>query len=156
ASAEFRVYKRRWIVLAIFCLYSASNALQWIQYSIIANIVQRYYGITSTWVDWTSMIYMVLYIPLITPASWILDKMGLRFAAICGVLGTCLGAWIKVFSVQPDLFYVSFIGQSIVATSQVKYLYRFLSCHFRHVWLHCGLDPIKYLLPAVLGYLEIR
>ncbi|XP_055687095.1 feline leukemia virus subgroup C receptor-related protein 2 [Lutzomyia longipalpis] len=118
-SSEFRVYKRRWIVLAIFCLYSASNALQWIQYSIIANIIQRYYGITSTWVDWTSMIYMVLYIPLIFPASWFLDKMGLRIAAICGVLGTCLGAWIKVFSVHPDLFYVSFIGQSIVATSQV-------------------------------------
>uniref|UniRef100_A0A6B2EFF3 Choline/ethanolamine transporter FLVCR1 n=1 Tax=Phlebotomus kandelakii TaxID=1109342 RepID=A0A6B2EFF3_9DIPT len=119
ASGEFRVYTRRWIVLAIFCLYSASNALQWIQYSIIANIVQRYYGITSTWVDWTSMIFMVLYIPLIFPASWFLDKMGLRFAAVCGVLGTCLGAWIKVFSVHPDLFYVSFIGQSIVATSQV-------------------------------------
>uniref|UniRef100_A0A7G3ART3 Choline/ethanolamine transporter FLVCR1 n=2 Tax=Lutzomyia longipalpis TaxID=7200 RepID=A0A7G3ART3_LUTLO len=65
------------------------------------------------------MIYMVLYIPLIFPASWFLDKMGLRIAAICGVLGTCLGAWIKVFSVHPDLFYVSFIGQSIVATSQV-------------------------------------
>lgn len=106
------------------------------------------------------MIFMVLYIPLIFPASWFLDKMvrhlfklisvlytqsplmfelirtiwelrkerinyyglclqGLRVTAICGVLGTCLGAWIKVFSVHPDLFYVSFIGQTIVAASQV-------------------------------------
>lgn len=72
---EFKVYKRRWLVLAIFVMYSASNALQWIQYSIIANIVQRYYDITSTWVDWTSMIFMILYIPLIFPASWILDKL---------------------------------------------------------------------------------
>lgn len=44
---------------------------------------------------------------------------GLRIAAISGVLGTCLGAWIKCFSVQPDLFWVGFIGQSIVAASQV-------------------------------------
>ncbi|XP_058465771.1 heme transporter FLVCR2 [Malaya genurostris] len=116
---EFKVYKRRWLVLAIFVMYSASNALQWIQYSIIANIIQRYYDITSTWVDWTSMIFMILYIPLIFPASWILDKMGLRIAAISGVLGTCLGAWIKCFSVQPDLFWVGFIGQSVVAASQV-------------------------------------
>lgn len=72
---EFKVYNRRWLVLAIFVMYSASNALQWIQYSIIANIVQRYYNITSTWVDWTSMIFMILYIPLIFPASWILDKL---------------------------------------------------------------------------------
>ncbi|KAL1396194.1 hypothetical protein pipiens_001252 [Culex pipiens pipiens] len=116
---EFKMYKRRWLVLAIFVMYSASNALQWIQYSIIANIVQRYYNISSTWVDWTSMIFMILYIPLIFPASWILDKLGLRIAAISGVLGTCLGAWIKCFSVQPDLFWVGFIGQSIVAASQV-------------------------------------
>ncbi|XP_055603517.1 feline leukemia virus subgroup C receptor-related protein 2 [Uranotaenia lowii] len=116
---EFRVYKRRWLVLAIFVMYSASNALQWIQYSIIANIVQKYYDITSTWVDWTSMIFMILYIPLIFPASWILDKLGLRIAAIAGVLGTCLGAWIKCFSVQPDLFWVGFMGQSVVAASQV-------------------------------------
>ncbi|XP_035910485.1 feline leukemia virus subgroup C receptor-related protein 2 [Anopheles stephensi] len=118
-AGEFRVYKRRWIVLAIFVMYSASNALQWIQYSIIANIVQRYYNITSTWVDWTSMIFMILYIPLIFPASWILDKLGLRIAAISGVLGTCLGAWVKCFSVSPDLFWVGFVGQSIVAASQV-------------------------------------
>lgn len=39
--------------------------------------------------------------------------------ALCGAIGTCAGAWIKVFSVHPDLFYVGFIGQSIVATSQV-------------------------------------
>ncbi|EAA11941.4 feline leukemia virus subgroup C receptor-related protein 2 [Anopheles arabiensis] len=118
-AGEFRMYSRRWLVLAIFVMYSASNALQWIQYSIIANIVQRYYNITSTWVDWTSMIFMILYIPLIFPASWILDKLGLRIAAISGVLGTCIGAWVKCFSVSPDLFWVGFVGQSIVAASQV-------------------------------------
>uniref|UniRef100_A0A182JHX4 Major facilitator superfamily (MFS) profile domain-containing protein n=1 Tax=Anopheles atroparvus TaxID=41427 RepID=A0A182JHX4_ANOAO len=118
-AGEFRMYKRRWLVLAIFVMYSASNSLQWIQYSIIANIVQRYYNITSTWVDWTSMIFMILYIPLIFPASWILDKLGLRIAAISGVLGTCLGAWVKCLSVSPELFWVGFLGQSIVATSQV-------------------------------------
>lgn len=35
----------------------------------------RYYGISDKWVDWTSMIYMILYIPLIFPGSWFLDKM---------------------------------------------------------------------------------
>lgn len=40
-------------------------------------------------------------------------------AAVFGCLGTCLGAWIKVLGVHPDLFYVAFIGQSIVAASQV-------------------------------------
>ncbi|CRK92699.1 CLUMA_CG006341, isoform A [Clunio marinus] len=118
-SGGFQVYKQRWIVLAIFVLYSASNSMQWIQFSIIANVIEKYYGVSTTWIDWTSMIYMILYIPLVFPGSWILDKLGLRIAAIFGCLGTCLGAWVKVLGVQPDLFYVAFIGQSIVAVSQV-------------------------------------
>jgi hypothetical protein len=44
---------------------------------------------------------------------------GLRVAAILGAFGTCLGAWVKVFSVQPHLFWLSFLGQGIVATAQV-------------------------------------
>lgn len=117
-EAECKVYKRRWLILAIFVIYSTSNAMQWIQYSIIANVVMEYYGVSSTWVDWTSMIYMITYIPLIFPGSWILDRWGLRVACLIGATGTCLGAWIKVASVAPDRFWVAFTGQSVVACSQ--------------------------------------
>lgn len=40
--------------------------------------------------------------------------------ALCGAFGTCIGAWVKVFSVDPGLFWVGFLGQTIVATSQVS------------------------------------
>ncbi|XP_017476335.1 PREDICTED: feline leukemia virus subgroup C receptor-related protein 2-like isoform X2 [Rhagoletis zephyria] len=72
---EIKVYKRRWIVLFLFVFYSGANAAQWIQYSIINNIIVKYYGINDKWVDWTSMVYMIVYIPLIFPGSWFLDKM---------------------------------------------------------------------------------
>ena len=71
---DCKLYKRRWPILALFVLYSTSNAFQWIQYSIINNVIVHYYDVTTFSVDWTSMIYMVLYIPLIFPAAWILDK----------------------------------------------------------------------------------
>ncbi|KAK6642701.1 hypothetical protein RUM43_004203 [Polyplax serrata] len=116
---ETRVYKKRWLILAIFVLYSTSNALQWIQYSIITNIIAKYYDVSANWVNWTSLIYMVTYIPLIFPASWALDKWGLRTACIIGGAGTCLGAWIKVASVDPSRFHITFIGQTVVACSQV-------------------------------------
>lgn len=45
---------------------------------------------------------------------------GLRVTALCGAVGTAAGAWIKVFSVDPELFYVTFIGQTVVACSQVS------------------------------------
>jgi len=36
--------------------------------------------------------------------------------------GTLLGTWLKVFSVAPDRFWVTFLGQTIVALSQTYVL----------------------------------
>ncbi|KAI5632862.1 major facilitator superfamily domain-containing protein [Phthorimaea operculella] len=116
---EYTVYPIRWVVLFIFVFYSASNSMQWIQYSIIQDAVVNYYGVSSITVYWTSMIYMITYIPLIFPASWLLDKTGLRVTTIIGAFGTCFGAWLKVFSVAPDRFWLGFLGQTVVAISQV-------------------------------------
>ncbi|KAJ0182813.1 hypothetical protein K1T71_002182 [Dendrolimus kikuchii] len=71
---QYKVYTRRWFVLAMFVIYSASNSAQWTQYTIISDIVVDYYGVDSTVVSWTSMVYMITYVPLIFPASWLLDK----------------------------------------------------------------------------------
>jgi FLVCR family feline leukemia virus subgroup C receptor-related protein len=49
--------------------------MQWLQYSMIKDIVIPYYGVDNIAVDWTSMIYMITYVPLVFPASWFLDKM---------------------------------------------------------------------------------
>ena len=73
-AEEYTVYSLRWAMLAMFVLYSASNAFQWTQLVIITSILEKYYGVSTLAVYWTSMIYMVLYIPLIFPASWLLDK----------------------------------------------------------------------------------
>jgi len=69
-----REYRRRWLMLAIFILCSTANSMHWLQYSIIANIMMRFYQVSSTAINWTSMIYMACYIPLVFPASWVLDR----------------------------------------------------------------------------------
>jgi len=72
---ECKLYKRRWLMLVLFVLCSMINAVQWIQYSIISNVIIKFYKVSSFAVDFTSIVYMVTYIPLIFPASWILEKM---------------------------------------------------------------------------------
>lgn len=47
-------------------------------------------------VNWTALVYSVSYIPLIFPATWLMEKKGLRFVIIIGAFGTALGSWIKV------------------------------------------------------------
>ncbi|XP_071823092.1 choline/ethanolamine transporter flvcr2a-like isoform X2 [Apostichopus japonicus] len=114
-----RVYKRRWIMLGLFCVVSMSNAIQWIQYSVISNVVKDFYGVSQLAVDWFSMIYMLAYIPLILPGTWLLDHSGLRLIGILAASLNCLGAWLKFAGARPDLFGLAFTGQTVAAIAQV-------------------------------------
>jgi FLVCR family feline leukemia virus subgroup C receptor-related protein len=116
---EFKAYPVRWLILGIFVLCSASNAFQWTQLVIITSILEKYYSVSQNKVYWSSMIFMVTYIPLIFPATWLLDKKGLRLGIILGAVGTCAGSWIKVASTGADGFNITFIGQTVVAVSQI-------------------------------------
>ena len=66
---EYEAYSYRWIILILFALSNATNGYQWIQYSTINDLVQRYYGVPSWAVDWTSMICLILYVPFMFPAA---------------------------------------------------------------------------------------
>ena len=74
AVVQYQAYPIRWLILFLFVMYSTSNAFQWTQLVIITNILEKYYQVPTIAVSWTSMIYMVTYIPLIFPASWFLQK----------------------------------------------------------------------------------
>ncbi|XP_028615911.1 feline leukemia virus subgroup C receptor-related protein 1 isoform X1 [Grammomys surdaster] len=110
---------RRFVVLLIFSLYSLVNAFQWIQYSSISNVFQDYYQVSPLHIDWLSMVYMVAYVPLIFPATWLLDTRGLRLTALLGSGLNCLGAWVKCGSVQRHLFWVTMLGQILCSVAQV-------------------------------------
>lgn len=106
------------MILALFILWSGSGAAQWIQYSIVNNIVSRYYGVSSLTVDWTAMSFMAFFVILVFPATYLMDRYGLKWSVVIGSGLGCLGSWVKVLSVSPDRFYVTFIGQSLVAFAQ--------------------------------------
>ncbi|XP_029163047.1 feline leukemia virus subgroup C receptor-related protein 2-like [Nylanderia fulva] len=120
---KLKVYKRRWLMLAIYMLYNSTMASQWIEYAIIANIVSRYYRISTLMVDWTSMSFMLLYAVFVIPVQYMSDRYGsLRWTALLGSGLSCLGAWIKTFSIHPDSYHIVIIGHSIVAFTQTLIL----------------------------------
>lgn len=114
-------------MLLLFVAYSFSNAYQWIHLNIIGNIIMKYYNESlpedsfqqETAIDWLSMIYMLVYIPLIFPATWLLDKKGLRLNLICGAFLNALGAWIKCACLSPDRFPVLMFAQTLCAIAQI-------------------------------------
>uniref|UniRef100_A0A3B3Y1Z0 Major facilitator superfamily (MFS) profile domain-containing protein n=1 Tax=Poecilia mexicana TaxID=48701 RepID=A0A3B3Y1Z0_9TELE len=157
-APETRLYWRRFAVLAVFSLYSLVNAFQWIHYSIITNVFTRYYGVTSDKVDWLSIVYMVAYIPLIFPATWLLDRRGLRLTALLGAGFNCAGAWLKCASVSPDRFGVTVTAQVICSVAQVFILglpSRIASVWFgpREVSTACATAVLGNQLGTAIGFL---
>lgn len=119
SAATTRLYKKRWVIVFLFSSYSLCNAYQWIQYGSISNIIRKFYNVEAVAVDWLSLIYMLTYIPLIFPVTWLLDKKGLRFTAVLANAFNCAGSWIKVASAKPDLFWVTLLGQFSCSLAQV-------------------------------------
>ncbi|XP_044729454.1 uncharacterized MFS-type transporter C09D4.1-like [Chrysoperla carnea] len=118
-TISYRVYKRRWFMLFNFFAIFFINSAQWIQYTIIEDIVEKYYNISATMVNMTSVVYLITYLPLILPASYIMNKKGVRFALLLAAGGNFIGSWLKVFSSHPNGFYIGLIGQSILSVSQL-------------------------------------
>lgn len=118
-SFTTKLYRKRYLILILFVLLSMSNAFQWIEYAIIENIVTKYYETSTFWVNCTSVVYMAAYIIGIIPATYLLDKKGLRFCVLLGAFGNCFGSIVKCFSIDSNRFWVTMIGQTIVASSQL-------------------------------------
>nr|XP_048295383.1 feline leukemia virus subgroup C receptor-related protein 1 [Myodes glareolus] len=149
---------RRFVVLLIFSSYSLVNAFHWIQYSIISNVFEGFYGVSALHINWLSMVYMLAYVPLIFPATWLLDTRGLRLTALLGSGLNCLGAWVKCGSVQRHLFWVTMLGQSLCSVAQVFILglpSRIASVWFgpKEVSTACATAVLGNQLGAAVGFL---
>lgn len=60
------------------------------------------------------MIYMLVYVPLIFPSTWILNRWGLRTVCLCASILTAFGAWIKTISNGFNYPYQSFTNRSSI------------------------------------------
>ncbi|XP_074146085.1 choline/ethanolamine transporter FLVCR2 [Sminthopsis crassicaudata] len=116
---KIKVSKLRWAIVLLFSFYSLCNSFQWIQYGAVSNIFEHFYEVSTFSIDCLSMSFMVAYIPLLFPVAYLLEKCGLRTITLLGSALNCLGAWVKVGSLKPNLFPVTVVGQLICAVAQV-------------------------------------
>lgn len=140
SNLEVHLYRKRWLIVFLFAACSTSNAYQWIHLNIIGDKVVLYYNaslpksvyLQQVALDWLSMVYMLAYIPLIFPLTWLLDKKGLRLVIIAGSLLNALGAWLKCAALHPDRFALVVFAQTTCAIAQVFILG--IPAHLAAVW----------------------
>ena len=74
-ETETQLYSLRWFILAVFMLFAIASGVQWMQYTIIANFVMKFYHVEAYVVEWTSMFFMLSYVIFTFPALWFLEKV---------------------------------------------------------------------------------
>jgi MFS family permease len=99
-SADYEVYGYRWAVLAVFMSVNVTIQILWISYAPITGPAAAFYGVTDLRIGFLSMVFMIAFIPLSLPVSWLIDRFGFRVAvgigaalmAVFGVLRGLAGA----------------------------------------------------------------
>jgi cyanate permease len=96
AQEEFKVYSYRWIILLVFMAVIAVNQLSWITFAPITSQAAEHYNVSDLSIGLLSMSFMIVYIFISIPASWLIDTYGFRLAvgigaALTGIFGMTRG-----------------------------------------------------------------
>jgi MFS family permease len=82
----FRVYGYRWVVLAVFMFINLTIQILWISYAPISGLAASFYGVTDLQIGLLAMSFMIVFIPLSMPVSWVIDTFGFRKAVSAGAI----------------------------------------------------------------------
>lgn len=99
-KSKIRVYPYRWIILLIYFLITVIIEIQWLTFASISTLAQEFYQTTALRIDFLSMIYMIVFIVMSIPASYIIDTWGLRKGLLTGAILTGVFGVIKAWGAE--------------------------------------------------------
>jgi MFS family permease len=83
---SFKLYRYRWVVLAVFMFINLTIQMLWISYSPILGPAANYYGVSDIQIGYLTISFMVVFLPLSIPVSWAIDTYGFRIAVGIGAV----------------------------------------------------------------------
>lgn len=92
----YRVYPYRWVVLSVFMFINLTIQVLWICFAPITGPAAEFYGVSVLQIGFLAMTFMIVYVPLSIPISWMIDTLGFRKsvglgAILMGVFGLLRG-----------------------------------------------------------------
>ena len=161
---SYKVYGYRWIMLLAFMFVVAINQLLWITFAPITSSAARFYGVSDLSIGLLSMSFMIVYIVISIPASWVIDTYGIRIAVgmgalLTGIFGLLRGllatdyTWVLISQIGIA------VGQPFILNAITKLAARWFPIRERAT--ASGLGTLAIYLGILLGlaltpYLAIR
>ena len=153
-QSSFKVYSYRWIVLLTFMFVILVNQLQWITFAPITSSAAAYYGVSDLSIGLLSMSFMIVFVVISIPASWVIDTYGIRVAvgigaALTGIFGLLRGLVAENYTLLLVAQIGIAIGQPFILNAITKVASRWFPIEERAT--ASGLGTLAMYLGIVVG-----
>jgi MFS family permease len=116
AISEYKSYKYRWVVLAVYMYISALTQLYWLNFAAIETFIEERFSIPPSSVMWFTLVFPLVQVLLSMPAGMLIDRKGFKYGVGIGALFTGVFAMLRL--VNTDSFTVLLISQIGIAIGQ--------------------------------------
>jgi len=90
-ESDIKVYGYRWVVLAAFMFINLTIQILWICFAPVTGPAAEFFQVSDMQIGMLAMSFMIVYIPLAIPASWVIDRLGFKNGVGLGAI--LLGAF---------------------------------------------------------------
>lgn len=115
-SQKVIVYPYRWVILLSYMIIMALQQLLWITFANITVEAAAFYNVSDISIGLLSMVFMIAYVFVSIPCSWLIDTKGFRFAVGLGAVIT--GVFGLLRGIFAGNFIIVFLCQMGIAVAQ--------------------------------------
>jgi len=121
AAEKVRVYPYRWAVLIAYMFINIVVQIQWLTFAPVARAAEVFYAgqfnpASLLNIDFLALVYMLAYLIVSVPASYVIDTYGIRVGIGIGALLAAVGGLLK--GLLATSFAAVVIGQVVLAIAQ--------------------------------------
>ncbi|HEY70827.1 MAG TPA: major facilitator superfamily domain-containing protein 7 [Anaerolineae bacterium] len=153
-QSSYKLYGYRWVMILVFMLIILINQMLWISFAPVTSEAVAHFGVSELEIGLLSMSFMIVYIVVSFPASWVIDTFGIRVgvgigAVLTGVFGVMRGL------VTPDYNLVLIaqigigIGQPFILNAMTTVAARWFRAEDRATMT--GMGSLSMYLGIILG-----
>ncbi len=156
---NYKVYPYRWIVLIGYMLVTTAILIQWVAHASVARAAESYYAgqfnpASLYNIDLLASLYMIVYLIMCIPASYIIDRYGIRISLGIGSILTALagmakGIWIDIFLIQVILQFILAVAQPFILNAITSIAVRWFP--IRERGLASGIATLAQYIGLIIG-----
>jgi len=113
---QYKVYRYRWVILAVYMYVAALTQLYWLNFAAIETFIEERLSIPASSVMWFTLVFPLVQVLLTLPAGLIIDRKGFKYGVGIGALFTGIFAMLRL--VSPDSFTILLISQIGISIGQ--------------------------------------